>query len=234
MEIVLEIAEKFGFVRVSNKLSKPLVFHCVPGAGKSSLIRELLDASDCFRAYTFGACDRVNLSGKYIRRAPWSDSDILGKLLLVDEYTEGTFDLSIAFAVFGDPLQSTRDNFCTPHFTCHLSRRFGQKTASLLRLLGYQIESTKEDVVLIEDIFKADPIGEVVCYEKEIYNLLCAHCVEFKTPDEIRGATFKNVTFITASSEPVDSKAAFICLTRHTEKLQILCPDASFAPSQLH
>jgi len=231
MEVLLDLASKYKFKRLATTLKYPIVFHCVPGAGKSSLIREALNSSPKFVAFTFGEADTPNLTGNFIKAAPWSSSEIEGKYLLVDEYTESSESLNAAFAVFGDPLQTTTKQILRAHFTCNITRRFGKCTAELLRELGYDIESTLEDSVQISGIFELEPTGVIICHEEEVAKLLCAHSVEYKRVEEIRGKTFEEVTYITAENGPVDRVASFQCMTRHRTSLKILCPDASYTTS---
>lgn len=231
MEIVFDLAVKYNFVRQSSTLSKPLVFHCVPGAGKSSFIRELLSASPKFVAFTFGEADRPSLSGAFIQKAPWSAESIEGKFLLVDEYTESPVDLNCAYAVFGDPLQTNVAKLLRANFTCNISRRIGRCTAQLLREFGFDIYSNKEDSVQVLDVFEADLLGTIICHEQEVADLLCAHNVEYLRLEQVRGKTFSEVTYITAVNHPADAVAAFQCMTRHSCALRILCPNASYTPA---
>ncbi|AIZ76626.1 triple gene block protein 1 [Elderberry carlavirus C] len=231
MEIVLEEADLAGFERTNLKLSKPLVFHCVPGAGKSTFIRHLLGLSSRFEAFTHGAADPRKLDGRRIKPVSELEAADQNSLVLIDEYCSGEEVSERALAVFGDPLQSNTGPVLQPHFVLNKSRRFGAQTAALLKTLGYDVEAEGDDNVKISDIFKAEPEGKVICYEREVAQLLRRHGVDYLCANSVRGSTFDEVCFVTAESEPSDRALAFVCLTRHRKKLQILCPNATYAPA---
>nr|QPG93404.1 triple gene block 1 [Ligustrum virus A] len=227
MDILVKYLSDFGFVRLSNSIRPPVVIHCVPGAGKTTLIRSILKADTRFIAFTCGIPDQPNLEGNWIRALP--EELPKDKFVLVDEYTLGDQALNV-FALFGDPLQSNQQVTLRADFICNFSNRFGSSTAKFLRSLGYNIEAEGTDTIEVCDIFSKDPEGQVVYFEREVGELLCAHGVDAKTAIEIQGQTFKCVTFVTAENQPlVDPIASFQCLTRHRQKLLILCPDASYS-----
>ena len=231
MDIVVNKAQSFGFQRLSSKLDLPIVLHSVPGAGKSSLIRELIKDSR-FEAYTFGEPDRPSVSGYWIRPHTELNQRNREKFILIDEYTEAGINLDFAYAVFGDPLQSDNKQVKRAHFVCKESRRFGKATAQLLQHFGFDVHSSGDDVVNITDALTVDPKGVIVYYEDEVKCLLDYNRVEAKHVREIRGKTFEEVTFITASNDlGSDPVAAFQCLTRHKVVLNIFCPDATYRPA---
>nr|UVA86894.1 triple gene block protein 1 [Cole mild mosaic virus] len=226
MDVFVKLLSDFGFTRLNSRLSCPIVVHCVPGAGKSTLIRKLLELDSRFEAYTGGVPDTPNLSGCWIRK--WEGNTTPGKLTVLDEYTH----LSVVpevFALFGDPVQSDTSAVRRADFTCNTSRRFGAATSGLLKELGWQVEATGTDVVQISDVFIGEPVGTIVYFEEEVGCLLKRHCVEALHLSEITGRTFTTVTFVTAENSPLSNPAAaFQCLTRHKEALHILCPDATY------
>nr|AVQ93352.1 25K protein [Potato virus S] len=224
MDVFLQILNKYKFERVSSTLNKPIVVHSVPGAGKSSAIRELLKLDSRFECITRGRPDIPNLEGAFIKAERSGEN----KLLLVDEYIEGPVPED-AFAIFADPLQSTAVSPYRANFIKTLSHRFGKCTASLLRDLGWDVQAEGQDSVQIADIFTVDPRDTIVYFEPEVGELLRSHGVEASCIGEVRGATFEHVTFVTSENGPlVDKAAAFQCLTRHTKSLLILCPDATY------
>nr|AVL25844.1 TGB1 [Potato virus S] len=225
MDVLLETLDKFAFTRVSSSLNKPIVVHSVPGAGKSSVIREIIKRDSRFSAITFGKADEPNLEGSYIKKASTESS----QFLLVDEYTEGPIPEQ-AYALFADPLQSESEPL-RAHFIKRESHRFGKCTAALLQDLGWQVTARGEDIVQIADIYTLDPKEQVIFYEKEVGDLLRAHGVPASCISEVRGATFEHVTFVTGENSPKDRAAAFQCLTRHSKSLLILCPDATYTAS---
>nr|UZP17025.1 ORF2 [Blueberry scorch virus]UZP17035.1 ORF2 [Blueberry scorch virus] len=226
MDVLVKYLVKNNFERLSSNLSLPIVVHSVPGAGKSTLIRELIAADPRFCALTFGKADPPNLSGVCIRSAIGITS--CPEFTLVDEYLEGEIP-SGSFAVFADPLQGGPGLPLRAHFIKKTSHRFGSQTSALLTSLGFEVEASGEDCVEIADIFQRDPEGVVLYHESDIGDLLAAHSVEAHCIKEVRGQTFDSVTFVTAESAPIlDRALSFQCLTRHRKNLLILCPNATY------
>nr|QYF50203.1 MAG: triple gene block protein 1 [Henan betaflexivirus 11] len=227
MDLLVDILNKYKFARISSKLEKPVVVHCVPGAGKTSLIRELIKIDSRFQAFTAGVEDEPHLSGRWIRKftgvVPTEGFIILDEYTLLEELPSGLF------AVFGDPIQSNTQVVRSAHFTSNLSHRFGRCTAIFLRELGFDVEAEAEDKVVVADIYKAEPFEQVVYFEEEVGCLLRAHAVEAKHYRQIVGQTFEKVTFVTSQSNLRGNRvAAYQCMTRHRKELLILNPDASF------
>nr|QYF50197.1 MAG: triple gene block protein 1 [Xinjiang betaflexivirus 2] len=230
MDIVYKTLVESGFERVSNK-SGLLVVHCVPGGGKSTVIRKLLAASRRFVAVTFGVPDPVTLSCERIR-AVGEDLELLGgELLIVDEYCIGDWEALKPAILFGDPCQGVLSKVLRPDFIKTKTQRFGNATCTLLRSLGFQIESTQEDIVVFCTPFDFEPEGQIIALGQEACDLLNRHRVPFKKPCCIRGSTFSVVTLVTEFSHlsEVVSSELYQCLTRHRNKLIILNPDAAFS-----
>lgn len=230
MDILVKYLNKYNFVRLSVSIRPPVVIHCVPGAGKSSLIRDIILEDSRFVAFTCGIADQPNLEGCWIQKLP--ENLPKDKFVLIDEYTLSDLNFD-ALAIFGDPLQSHRSEHFQANFICKFSHRFGIHTATFLNSLGFEIEALGEDQVQIEDIFSKDPEGQVIYFEEEIGKLLCSHGVEAKRTNEIVGQTFDCVTFVTAENQPSKNPTeVFQCLTRHRKRLLILCPNATYTASR--
>nr|WBW48282.1 triple gene block 1 [Chrysanthemum virus R] len=227
MDVLVNLAKKFGFHRVCTTLNKPLVFHCVPGAGKSTLIRDCCRSDSRFIAVTLGKEDERDLTGvgiaKYSGSIPDCEFPLLDEYTLAESLSEGWF------AVFGDPIQATNRVVLRAHFTCNLSRRFGSCTAQFLRELGFDVVAEGEDKIQISGIYAEDPRDKIIFYEPEVGCLLRSHSIEASHIKEVVGQTFDSVTFVTASEHPVDRSSAYQCLTRHRKCLLILAPNASYA-----
>lgn len=227
MDVLVNVLDKFGFVRVNTRLSNPVVIHCVPGAGKSSCIRELITLDSRFVAFTAGIEDRPNIRGRWIRK--FENSIVEGKLNLLDEYTLVKELPTGLFAIFGDPLQSNLSTPLAADFICNKSRRFGSATSQLLKELKFDVVAEGPDSVQIADIYEVDPRDQVLFFEKEVGELLCRHNLEAKHITEVVGQTFDSVTFVTSEEGPLSEVEAFQCLTRHRRSLLILCPNASYS-----
>ncbi|ASE06181.1 TGB 1 protein [Euonymus yellow vein virus] len=223
MEVLTRLLNENRFLRTLEPISKPLVIHACAGAGKSTIIRSVLNSVPGARAYTFGKADKKNLSGQFIESAcchpkPEASFRILDEYLVSDDGEE--YD-----AVFCDPLQ-VKGTARRPHFICTTSQRFGWHTADLLRKLGIELNSSKEDLVLIQPLFEGEPEGVILAWEPEVCALLDDHLVEFKKPSEVIGETFDCVSVITESLiDNVDFESLYVALSRHCEKLVVLSAD---------
>nr|URX65498.1 triple gene block protein 1 [Cowpea mild mottle virus] len=227
MNELLDILREYNFERLGHRLSEPIVINCVPGAGKTHLIRALLERSESFVAFTTSSPDPQNLSGKRIQHI--SELKETNKLILLDEYQNLTELPAKVFAIFGDPLQSTNPFLLPANFVCYETRRFGKATASLLQSLNFRVSSNLEDTLIVEDIFSGELEGQVICFESEVANLLRAHSVDFLTPCTCQGKSFEVVTFVTSGEfSEVNRHQHLICLTRHRSKLKILSPEAKY------
>jgi hypothetical protein len=227
MEVFVGLLNKYKFTRLTSQLTLPIVVHSVPGAGKTSLIRELIASDSRFKAYTFGKADEPNVLGAYIRAAK---ADLPEEEFTVfDEYIAGQCP-PWAFAVFADPSQGGGAEVLRAQFIKTHSHRFGTATSTLLRDLGYEVTASGEDSVEISDIYGKDPEGAVIFYEAVVGKLLKNHGVECYCINEVRGQTFECVTFVTSENSPaIDRTSSFQCLTRHRKRLLILCPDATYS-----
>nr|UZG77119.1 triple gene block protein 1 [Cowpea mild mottle virus] len=228
MNELLTLLSKYNFTRLGHKLGDPIIINCVPGAGKSTLIRELLDTNDCFAAYSTVKADPPNLTGRRIEKLP---SDLpSGKLIILDEYQNLSTIPSGIFAAFGDPLQTYHP------LNLEATTSFLASPTDLEKVLrscsgsyNFEVETEKEDTVLIEDIFEGELEGQVVCFEEEVVKLLKSHSVEFLVPQTLQGLTFKSVTFVTTGSiTEANQHFHLICLTRHSVSLKILSPGAVY------
>jgi hypothetical protein len=226
MDVFVDLLNKYKFVRLINHLTLPIVVHSVPGAGKTSFIRELISIDPRFSAYTYGKADDPNITGAYIRSAEEKLEE--REFVIFDEYLAGQHP-TWAFAVFADPSQGGRAPVLRAQFIKCESHRFGTHTSAFLRSLGYEITAAGEDSVEIADIYSKDPVGVVIYHEREIGNLLSAHGIESHCIQSVRGQTFERVTYVTAENGPTGDKTlSFQCLTRHRKNLLILCPDATY------
>lgn len=227
MDVLVDLLNKYSFTRIHSKLSSPIVVHCVPGAGKTSLIRELIKLDSRFIAYTAGVEDEPHLSGRWIRKFEGVVDE--GKFVILDEYTLLESLPDNLFAVFGDPIQSDTKVVRSADYTCNRSKRFGRSTALFLRELGFDVVAEADDEVAVANIYQVDPVEQVVYFEQEVGCLLRAHHVECKHYTEIVGQTFEKVTFVSGESNLSSNRvAAYQCMTRHRSKLLILTPDATF------
>nr|QQX32700.1 TGB1 [Helenium virus S]QQX32706.1 TGB1 [Helenium virus S] len=227
MDVLVNLLCKYKFERLNNKLEYPIVVHCVPGAGKSSCIRELINADSRFVAYTFGEPDPPSLTG--VRIESYRGVTVEGKFNVLDEYNLEQADLSKFFVVFGDPIQANTIYTLRADFICRTSRRFGKCTAQFLRDLGYEVQAEGEDTVQQGGLYDVDPFDTIVYCEEEVGCLLRRHNLEARSAAEVIGKTFESVTFVTSrDSIPVNERAIYYqCLTRHKKRLLVMSPNGT-------
>ncbi|QVY47451.1 triple gene block protein 1 [Agapanthus carlavirus B] len=225
------ISECENFVALKSINSDLIVVNAVPGSGKSTLIKKLLHANSRFKAFTFSAYIETSITGRYIRPASEFTESKEGDIIIVDEFTEGNFSDLKPRIIFGDLNQTIKvQRNLEVNYYCKVTRRFGEATCNLLRSLRFEIECTgREDKVEIERVFEGEPIGVVICFHERVKKLCESHGLEYKTVEEVRGATFNTTTFIVEESviKACERHLYYIGLTRHTDKLLILSPDAT-------
>nr|AKN20443.1 triple gene block protein 1 [Cherry rusty mottle associated virus] len=211
-----------GFSRTSFSLSFPVVVHGVPGCGKSTLVKRLLDIED-FNAQSYGVVKPTTLAGRGVEKAL---QPLQSGFNILDEYLSGPsyegFDLLLS-----DPYQNFRKPL-TAHFINSCTYRFGNSVCEYLNKLGFEIQSKRErDTELIfGHIFGGKIRGEIICFEKEVEELLNSHSAKYHHPCNLRGAEFEHVTFITAHSDlqEIVGPDLYVALTRASESLTILKP----------
>lgn len=227
MNNLFDILRNSNFIRTSLNLRSVVVINCVPGAGKTSLIRKLISENPSIEAYTAGIADTPNLSGNFIRK--WEGKSDESKFTILDEYQLLDREPEGVDALFGDPLQSLSGFSLCAHWIQEKSQRIGQEGALLLRELGFQITSELKDKIVIEDLYKGEPEGQIICCEEDVEQLLIRHNANFLRLCEIIGRTFEVVTFVTSNRfDQGDRVKHFICLSRHKRKLLILCPEGTY------
>lgn len=203
-----------SYNRTSEPTNFPIVVHAVAGSGKTTIIRNILQAHPTLTAVTFGTPDPINLAGRRIA-PPTTPADI------VDEYLAGPTQPS-AKLLLADPLQHRADPL-RAHFTCNRTQRFGRDTCKLLNSLGVDVLSDKEDEVTYADAYIAEPEGTIIALGEDSAQLLSDHSVEFLLPCQALGLTFDVVTVLTdAPLEEQDFTSRYIACSRHRKKLLIL------------
>nr|AYQ96164.1 triple gene block 1 protein [Grapevine virus T] len=220
MNNLISALELFGFDRVSEEISRPLVIHSVPGGGKTSLIRSLIKLDGDFEAFTAGVSDTPNLEGRYIK-SYFKGCASAGKLSILDEYL--TAENWEGFEVlFSDPYQNNK-NPLVASYVSRKTRRFGRATCEYLAGYGFEIESDIEDLVVRGSPFEVKVEGQLVCFGKAAVELALSHGADFKLPCEVRGSTFDVVTLLKSEEPSIENKHLFyVGCTRHKEKLLIL------------
>lgn len=230
MEVVCKVLADRGFQRVRSKLSVPIIVNCVPGAGKTSAIFDILASDSRFKAVTFGAKQERKIEGLIIDRVV-SGCRPPAEFLIVDEYTEGDYGELDPFVIFGDPNQSRTDSCLRPHWLSFKTFRFGSSTCFYLNKLGFKIESDKEDSFKVCKASECDIEGQLIVYGQQALTLASWYGLEFLCLEAARGRTFEVCTVLTDYESVTDEIRGdlFVLLTRHRSKCVVLNGDATLA-----
>lgn len=217
-----------GYTRTPRPLSEPIVVHAVAGAGKSTLIRKLLTQSDLYRAHTNGPPDPPSLTCTSI--LPYTSNPPQHTFNILDEYPLGQ---SKGYkALFADILQH-RNNHQSPHFIKTTSHRLGPSTAQFIKEhLSIPIEGTgTAELESVAPVLGSPLYGTLIALTPEVARLLESHGAPFYCPDQVLGQEFPVVTVL--STIPIanltDRAAAYIALSRHTQKLHVRSPDSPYS-----
>lgn len=206
-----------GFSRTRVDFSFPIYIYGVPGCGKTRLILGLLERNPNLGVETFGEPVGKSLAIEGTEEVGTSKK----RYLFLDECQVQEFEDKRYIAVFGDRFQGER-KLPDPHYTNFETKRFGKQTCSLLRSLGFEITSEKEDICEVQGLFEADLVGIAISADKGSDRLLEAHQnTDHLHIGQTRGKTFKEVSIIITDLNSIKKSDLFVGLTRHSEKLVI-------------
>nr|QED43786.1 TGB1 [Garlic latent virus] len=232
MDVFCKVLIECGFSRLEGSSNKCKIVLGVPGCGKSSCIRKLINLDSRFIAATFGTPDLLNVTGRRIRAVTeLSTTDLNGKLLLLDEFQQGDCEELKPFALFGDVCQffdSTKP-YPVADWCKTVSHRVNKFTCDFLRNFGFEITSEVSGNLEFGGLYEKELQGAVITYCTQVSALLKAHRVEHYTIANCRGSEFAEVTLCLSDHVvPKEDLAKFyVCATRSRGNLLILTPDAS-------
>lgn len=232
MDVFCKVLIECGFSRLEGSGNKCKVVLGVPGCGKSSCIRRLINLDSRFIAATFGSPDPLNVTGRRIRAvSELAVLDCAGKFLLLDEFQQGDFEELKPFALFGDVCQffdSTRA-YPVADWCKTVSHRVNKSTCDYLQRFGFEITSSVQGELTFGGLYEKELQGTVITYCTKVSDLLGAHRVEHYTLENCRGSEFAEVSLCLSDSEihKEDLAKFYVCATRSRGSLLILTPDAS-------
>lgn len=232
MDVFCKVLIECGFRRLESTGNKHKVILGVPGCGKSSCIRKLINLDSRFIAATFGTPDPLNVTGRRILAvSELRKLDHTGKYVILDEFQQGDFEDLNPFALFGDVCQffdATKS--CPVADWCKTeSHRVNQLTCDFLREFGFEITSSVQGNLIFGGLYQEELQGAVITYCSQVVHLLKAHGVEHYTLENCRGAEFAAVSLCLSDSvvHKEDLAKFYVCATRSRGDLLILTPDAS-------
>nr|QED43564.1 TGB1 [Garlic latent virus] len=232
MDVFCKFLIESGFSRLEGSGNKCKVILGVPGCGKSTCIRKLINFDSRFIAATFGTPDPLNVTGRRIRAvSEISAADCAGKWLLLDEFQRGNFEELSPFALFGDVCQffdSTKP-YPVADWCKTVSHRVNKNTCNFLQKFGFEITSSVPGNLNFGGLYEEELRGAVITFCSQVTALLKAHQVEHYIPETCRGSEFEEVTLCLSDSyvHKDDLAKFYVCATRSRKNLLILTPDAS-------
>nr|BDX36171.1 triple gene block protein 1 [Plantago asiatica mosaic virus] len=224
MDVVVTALTTNNFQRTSTPISKPLVVHAVAGAGKTTLIQNLLPDHSNLSAQTAGTPQPPNLTGAFIRKLTCPESN---KINLLDEYValqplKGSWDVVLA-----DPLQHSGPAL-RPHFVKSVSHRLCPETTKLISKLICPCTSSRSEnsTIQFSGLFDGPLLGTIIALDSTTQALLRAHKAPFLCPTAALGLEFDVVTVV--SSQPLeevqDKVGLYVSLSRHRHQLHVRSP----------
>nr|BDX36181.1 triple gene block protein 1 [Plantago asiatica mosaic virus] len=224
MDVVVTALTANNFQRTSTPISKPLVVHAVAGAGKTTLIQNLLPDHPNLSAQTAGTPQPPNLTGAFIRKLTCPEPN---KINLLDEYValqplKGSWDVVLA-----DPLQHP-GLALRPHFIKSVSHRLCPETTKLISRLICPCTSSRSEnsTIQFSGLFDGPLLGTIIALDSTTQALLRTHRAPFLCPTAALGLEFDVVTVV--SSQPLeevqDKVGLYISLSRHRHQLHVRSP----------
>ncbi|ASJ78778.1 triple gene block protein 1 [Vanilla latent virus] len=213
-----------GFIRTNLPLQSPITIHGVPGSGKSTIIKKLIQRQDVI-AYTLGAPYGKDLSQPGV--LPYTEATPkTTKFVILDEYQ---LDLNITTegisAIFGDPYQGNTDR--PAHYISIISHRVPKPVTDFLTTLDFEIQSFKPGTLTTVHPYKATqfqitPEIPVIHIAEISQALLSSHSVHSHSPQEVSGLEFDVVVVVFHSSELRHRSRLYIACTRAKRHLHLI------------
>ncbi|AXU24224.1 TGB1 [Shallot latent virus] len=232
MDVLCKVLIECGFRKLDGSSNKCKIVLGVPGCGKSSCIRKLINLDSRFIAATFGVPDPFNVTGRRICSiTELSRIDRANKYLLLDEFQKGDFEELQPFALFGDVCQffDSSKPFPVADWCKTVSHRVNSPTCRFLTEIGFDITSSVPGQLNFGGLYEEELQGTVITYCVQVSALLKAHSVEHLTTESCRGSEFSSVSLCLSDSviHKEDLQKFYVCATRSRGNLLILTPDAS-------
>nr|APG31856.1 TGBp1 [Arachis pintoi virus] len=213
-----------GFTRTNQPLAYPIVVHGVPGCGKSTLIKTLIDTIG-FKAATTTQPYGKTLSSCGVTSHPLEDCQRT-TIRILDEYQNvAPTEWERYQVLIGDPFQGPYSSIA--HYVKATSHRVPKPVANFLRARDFDIHSDKEGSLTTTSPYSPKVARQfqnttVLHLGPISKQLLQSHSVSSTCWKEFAGQEDQSVVLVYHSTELQDRTGFYVAATRALKDLTLV------------